>query len=52
MALTGGLNANPLAPTSEEQMIVPLSREVGHAAVPSFMETEFNPDTLVPCFNH
>lgn len=40
------------APTSEEQMIVPLSREVGHAAVPSFMEAELNPDAFFPCFNH
>jgi len=44
--------ANAFAPTSEGRMIVPLCREVGQAAVPSFMEGELNPDALVPCFNH
>lgn len=43
---------NAFAPMSEGQKIVLLSREVGHAAVPSFMEAELNPDVLVPCFNH
>lgn len=43
---------NAFAPMSEGQKIVLLSREVGHAAVPSFMEAELNPDVPVPCFNH
>lgn len=33
-------------------MIVLLSREVGHDAVPSSMEAELNPDAPVPRFNH
>lgn len=43
---------NAFAPTSEEQMIVLLSREVGHASVPSFMEAELNPDAFDSYFNH
>lgn len=42
----------PLLPCQKGMMIMPLSRELGHAAVPFFTEAELHPDAPVLCFNH